>query len=64
MRNACVTLFVLQEPKLDMAKRVVSGDLFPESWQELDGELAEMDGVVAGEVGDGAGEAAAEHTDL
>lgn len=68
MRNACVTLFVLQEPKLDMAKRVVSGDLFPESWQELDGELAELDGVVAsaGEVGDGdgAGEAAAEHTDL
>ena len=27
-----------KEPKLDMAKRVISGELFPESWEELDAE--------------------------
>jgi UDP-glucose:glycoprotein glucosyltransferase len=28
-----------KEPKLDMAKRVISGELFPESWVELDEEI-------------------------
>ena len=28
-----------KEPKLDMAKRVISGELFPESWVELDDEI-------------------------
>ncbi|KAG9400917.1 UDP-glucose:glycoprotein glucosyltransferase 2 [Aphanomyces cochlioides] len=28
-----------KEPKLDMAKRVISGDLFPESWLELDSQV-------------------------
>ncbi|RHY64839.1 hypothetical protein DYB34_006506 [Aphanomyces astaci] len=28
-----------KEPKLDMAKRVISGDLFPESWLQLDAEV-------------------------
>jgi UDP-glucose:glycoprotein glucosyltransferase len=30
-----------KEPKLDMAKRVISGELFEESWLELDGEIRE-----------------------
>jgi Glucosyltransferase 24/Thioredoxin-like domain/UDP-glucose:Glycoprotein Glucosyltransferase len=30
-----------KEPKLDMAKRVISGELFPESWIELDNEVRE-----------------------
>ena len=25
-----------KEPKLNMAKRVINGSLFPESWEELD----------------------------
>ncbi|MCO5110351.1 MAG: hypothetical protein M9929_05840 [Burkholderiaceae bacterium] len=29
-----------KEPKLDMAKRVISGPLFPESWVQLDAEVA------------------------
>uniref|UniRef100_A0A7S2RIH0 UDP-glucose:glycoprotein glucosyltransferase n=1 Tax=Mucochytrium quahogii TaxID=96639 RepID=A0A7S2RIH0_9STRA len=28
-----------KEPKLDMAKRVIAGDLFPQSWVELDEEI-------------------------
>lgn len=28
-----------KEPKLEMAKRVISGELFPESWVELDQEI-------------------------
>jgi len=28
-----------KEPKLDMARRVIQGDLFPESWDELDQEI-------------------------
>lgn len=28
-----------KEPKLDMAKRVISGELFPEDWVELDQEI-------------------------
>jgi len=32
-----------KEPKLDMARRVISGDLFDESWVELDKEAAEFD---------------------
>ncbi|GBG24479.1 UDP-glucose:glycoprotein glucosyltransferase [Hondaea fermentalgiana] len=28
-----------KEPKLDMAKRVISGELFPQSWVELDAEI-------------------------
>jgi len=31
-----------KEPKLDMAKRIISGELFEESWIELDEELASM----------------------
>eukprot|EP00514_Thraustochytrium_sp_LLF1b_P008948 CAMPEP_0184548524 /NCGR_PEP_ID=MMETSP0199_2-20130426/6252_1 /TAXON_ID=1112570 /ORGANISM="Thraustochytrium sp., Strain LLF1b" /LENGTH=1540 /DNA_ID=CAMNT_0026943139 /DNA_START=159 /DNA_END=4781 /DNA_ORIENTATION=+ len=35
-----------KEPKLDMAKRVIAGELFPQSWIELDNEVkAIMDGV-------------------
>ncbi len=30
-----------KEPKLDMAKRIISGDLFHESWVELDALVAE-----------------------
>jgi UDP-glucose:glycoprotein glucosyltransferase len=33
-----------KEPKLDMARRVISGDLFPESWVELDAEVAASEG--------------------
>lgn len=29
-----------KEPKLDMAKRIISGDLFEESWVELDALVA------------------------
>ncbi len=34
-----------KEPKLDMARRVINGPLFPESWDELDAEvgLAEVE---------------------
>ena len=31
-----------KEPKLDMAKRVIAGPLFNESWIELDEEVKEM----------------------
>jgi hypothetical protein len=31
-----------KEPKLDMAKRVISGPLFPESWVELDAEVSQI----------------------
>ena len=31
-----------KEPKLDMAKRIISGELFEESWIELDEEVAVM----------------------
>ena len=31
-----------KEPKLDMAKRVISGPLFPESWVELDAEVSRI----------------------
>lgn len=39
--NANRTMYLPQhkEPKLDMAKRVISGPLFEESWVELDGEV-------------------------
>lgn len=37
-----------KEPKLDMAKRIISGDLFEESWIELDDELAGiMKGIIS-----------------
>ncbi|KAL7540042.1 hypothetical protein ACHAXR_009809 [Thalassiosira sp. AJA248-18] len=29
-----------KEPKISMAKRIISGDLFDESWEELDAEVA------------------------
>lgn len=32
-----------KEPKLDMARRVIDGDLFPETWVELDDELASLE---------------------
>lgn len=32
-----------KEPKLDMAKRVISGELFPESWVELDQEIKDAE---------------------
>ncbi|TYZ69195.1 hypothetical protein PybrP1_004166 [[Pythium] brassicae (nom. inval.)] len=32
-----------KEPKLDMAKRVISGELFPESWLELDQEIRDAE---------------------
>ena len=32
-----------KEPKLDMARRVISGDLFKESWVELDEEIARIE---------------------
>ncbi|GLD92791.1 hypothetical protein PINS_up001370 [Pythium insidiosum] len=32
-----------KEPKLDMAKRVISGELFQESWLELDQEIREAE---------------------
>jgi UDP-glucose:glycoprotein glucosyltransferase len=32
-----------KEPKLDMAKRVISGGLFPESWVELDEEIKSLE---------------------
>lgn len=38
-----------KEPKLDMAKRVIQGELFPESWVQLDEEVKR----VWAEVGDG-----------
>lgn len=33
-----------KEPKLDMAKRVINGSLFPESWEALDEEVAAAEG--------------------
>jgi len=32
-----------KEPKLDMARRVISGELFPESWVELDSEIRALE---------------------
>ncbi|CAJ1957078.1 unnamed protein product [Cylindrotheca closterium] len=32
-----------KEPKLSMAKRVISGELFEESWEELDAEVGKYD---------------------
>ncbi|KAF0698685.1 Aste57867_10708 [Aphanomyces stellatus] len=32
-----------KEPKLEMAKRVISGELFPESWLELDAEVKQAE---------------------
>ena len=32
-----------KEPKLSMAKRVISGELFEESWEELDAEVKTYD---------------------
>lgn len=32
-----------KEPKLDMARRVISGSLFPESWVELDSEVRALE---------------------
>lgn len=32
-----------KEPKLDMAKRVIAGELFNESWLELDAEIREVE---------------------
>ena len=32
-----------KEPKLDMAKRVISGPLFQEGWTELDEEIRDLD---------------------
>jgi UDP-glucose:glycoprotein glucosyltransferase len=41
-----------KEAKLSMAKRVISGDLFEESWEELDEEVkrSTLEVTVAGEV--------------
>jgi len=36
-----------KEPKLDMARRVISGPLFPESWVELDQEVARAESGAA-----------------
>jgi UDP-glucose:glycoprotein glucosyltransferase len=36
-----------KESKLDMARRVVSGPLFNESWVELDGEVKAFESKVA-----------------
>ena len=38
-----------REPKLDMAKRVIAGPLFPESWVQLDEEVRELWDRVAAE---------------
>lgn len=35
-----------KEPKLDMARRVISGPLFPESWVQLDEEVQAIDAAV------------------
>ena len=35
-----------KEPKLDMARRVISGSLFNESWVELDNEVKELERTV------------------
>jgi UDP-glucose:glycoprotein glucosyltransferase len=32
-----------KEPKLDMARRVISGELFHESWVELDNEIRALE---------------------
>lgn len=32
-----------KEPKLDMARRVISGDLFNQSWVELDNRIHEIE---------------------
>ncbi len=37
----------VQEPKLDMARRVISGELFSESWVQLDSEIAQFEVQVA-----------------
>ncbi len=31
-----------KEPKLSMARRIVNGSLFPESWDELDAEASKF----------------------
>jgi UDP-glucose:glycoprotein glucosyltransferase len=52
-----------KEPKLSMAKRVINGTLFPESWEQLDAEATELSERIeqgllrgAGDGGKGAGE--------
>jgi hypothetical protein len=39
-RRHIAALCCSQEPKLDMARRVVSGPLFNEAWVQLDDEIA------------------------
>ena len=43
-----------KEPKLDMARRVISGDLFEESWVELDATVRECEEEIAAAIADGA----------
>jgi UDP-glucose:glycoprotein glucosyltransferase len=40
-----------KEPKLNMARRVINGTLFPESWDELDGEVARLSAEVVAAAG-------------
>lgn len=42
-----------KEPKLDMAKRVISGELFPESWLELDQEIRDAEAHFSASVPEG-----------
>ena len=37
-----------KEPKLSMAKRVINGTLFPESWEQLDAEATELSERIEG----------------
>lgn len=38
-----------KEPKLDMARRVIKGELFAQSWDELDEEVKRVNGGDGGE---------------
>ena len=40
-----------KEPKLDMARRVINGPLFNESWVELDEEVAQVEESVVRALG-------------
>lgn len=42
-----------KEPKLDMARRVIAGDLFQESWVELDATIHQLEEEAAAAVESG-----------
>jgi hypothetical protein len=42
-----VVVMPAQEPKLDMARRVISGKYFSQSWVELDSEIAAFEASIA-----------------